>query len=58
MKLDLQEALKYFNIEVCIGKGYLEAKNKKLKEIIVNKILKSYSQNADIDFVLYIGDDK
>ncbi|CAI2372636.1 unnamed protein product [Moneuplotes crassus] len=57
MKLDLQETLKYFNIEVCIGKGYLEARNKNIKEIVVNKILKGYSRTADIDFILYIGDD-
>jgi len=42
---DLQEALKYFNIEVLIGKGYLEVKNKNArKEILVEKILQGFSK--------------
>ena len=59
MKIDIQEALKYFNIEVFIGKGYVEIKNKNVrKETLVEMILKGFSKTAEIDFVFYVGEDR
>lgn len=59
LRIDLQDALKYFNIEVFIGKGYVEVKNKNVKkEILVKKILEGFSEKADIDFCLYVGEDR
>ena len=57
--VELQESLKYYNIEVVIGRGYLEVKNKNAKkDILVKKILEGFSEKVDIDFVLYVGEDR
>ena len=59
MRVDLQEALKYFNVEVFIGKGYVEVKNKAVKkEVLVKRILKQHSKQADLDFIFYLGEDR
>lgn len=58
LKTNLEEALKYYNVEIFIGKGYLEVKNKNVKkDKLVKKILEQHSENASIDFVLYVGED-
>lgn len=58
MRDDLLDALKYFNVEVIIGKSYVEVKNKSVKkETLVEKILQGSSQKADIDFIFYVGED-
>ena len=54
MKDDLLEALKFFNVEVIIGKSYVEVKNKNVKkETLVEKIIQEFSKRADIDFIFY-----
>jgi len=59
MRVDLQETLKYFNIEIFIGKGYVEVKNKSVsREKLVEMILKGLSKNSDIDFIFYVGEDR
>jgi len=59
LKINLQEALKYSNVEVFIGKGYLEVKNKNVnKAKLVKMILEQHSKCADIDFILYVGEDR
>jgi trehalose-6-phosphatase len=59
MRVDLQEELKYFNVEVLIGKGYVEVKNKNVKkEKLVEMILKELSANSEIDFIFYVGEDR
>lgn len=45
LQIDLNEALKYFNVEVFIGNGYLEVKNKSVrKETLVLMILEGFKQ--------------
>lgn len=58
LRSNLQETLKYYNVEILIGKDYLEVKNKNVnKEKLVKMILEQHSKNADIDFILYVGED-
>lgn len=58
MKDDLLDTLKFFNVEVIIGKSYVEVKNKNVKkETLVEKIIQDFSSRADIDFIFYVGED-